>query len=69
MSKDIYNIHTELIKRYQSCLLEPITYLVNLSIQIKTFPQSWKTAIITLVYKLGDKDVASNYSPSAIFYL
>jgi len=66
MSKDIYNIHATLIKRNESCLLEPITYLINLSIQTKTFPESWKTAIITPIYKTGDKDLASNYRPIAI---
>lgn len=66
MSKDIHNLQAALIKKYQSCMLEPITYLINLSVKTKTFPESWKTATITPVYKSGDKDIASNYRPIAI---
>ena len=47
MAKDNHNLNTTFIKRHQSCLLEPVTYLVNLSIRTNRFPESWKTAIIT----------------------
>lgn len=59
-SKDIDNLNAGLIKKYQKYLLQPITHLVNLSIRTNTFPESWKTAIITPIYKSGDKDMASN---------
>uniref|UniRef100_A0A8C6PUA8 Reverse transcriptase domain-containing protein n=1 Tax=Nothobranchius furzeri TaxID=105023 RepID=A0A8C6PUA8_NOTFU len=66
MAKDIHNLNTTFIKKHHSYMLEPITYLVNLSIQTKSFPESWKTAIIAPVYKSGEKDLASNYRPIAI---
>ena len=69
MAKDNHNLNTAFIKKHQSCLLEPITYLVNLSIQTNRFPKSWKTAIITPVYKSGERDVAGNYRPIAILPL
>lgn len=61
MSKDINSLNADLIKKYQKYLLLPITHLVNLSIRTSTFPERWKTAIITPIYKSGDKDMASNY--------
>lgn len=60
MSKDNNNLNIDLINKY---LLLPITYLVNLLIRTNTFPESRKTAIITPIYKLGDKDMVSNYRP------
>ena len=66
MSKDIHSLYAELIKKNQTCLLEPITYLVNLSIKTNRFPESWKTAIIAPIHKSGDKNLASNYRPIAI---
>ena len=65
MAKDIHNLNTAFIKKHQSCLLEPIIYLVSVSIQTNIFPESWKTAIIT-VYKSGENDLANNYRPIAI---
>ena len=66
MAKDIHNLNTAFIKKHQSCLLEPITNLVNLPIQTNIFLESWNTAIITPVYKSGKKDSANNYRPIAI---
>ena len=66
MSKDIHSLYAELIKKNQTCLLEPITYLVNLSIKTNRFPESWKTAIIAPIHKSGNKDLAGNYRPIAI---
>lgn len=65
-SRDIHNLNVDLIKKHLSSLLDSITYLVNLSIQTNTFPQSWKIAVITPIYKSGDKDQACNYRPISI---
>jgi len=65
-SRDMHNLNVALIKNHLSSLLDPITHLVNLSIQTNTFPQSWKIAVITPIYKSGDKDKACNYRPISI---
>lgn len=52
------------IKTYN--LITGLTYLVNLSILTNRFPESWKKAIITPVYKSGERDLAGNYRPIAI---
>lgn len=45
MAKDNHKLNTTIIKKHQSFLWEPITYLVNLSIQTNRFAENWKTAI------------------------
>jgi hypothetical protein len=66
MARDNHNLNTAFIMNHQSFLLETITYLVNLSIQTDRFPESWKTAIITPVYKSEERDLAGNYRPITI---
>ena len=44
----------------------PVTHVVNLSIRANEFPQQWKTAIITPVFKSGASDQVSNYRPISI---
>uniref|UniRef100_A0A3Q3FVF5 NACHT domain-containing protein n=1 Tax=Labrus bergylta TaxID=56723 RepID=A0A3Q3FVF5_9LABR len=50
-TRDIHDLDGELIKYHRTQLLKPITHLVNMSIQTKTFPESWKKAIISPIYK------------------
>lgn len=66
MVKDNQNLNTAFINTYESYLVEPITYLMNLSIQTSRFPESRKIATITPVYKSGENDLVSNYRPIAI---
>ena len=46
-AKDAFGLDTAFIKTRCSVLVKPITHLVNLSIRVGKFPQSWKQAIIT----------------------
>lgn len=45
---------------------EFITYLINLSIQQSTIPGEWKSAMVTPVFKSGDKNIKSNYRPISV---
>ncbi len=43
-----------------------ITYIINLSIDTNKVPTKWKTAIITPLYKDGDRNSTSNYHPISV---
>ena len=55
---------TQLLKQNMDVLLEPITSIVNESLQSGVFPDSWKCAIITPIPKKTNQDhIFSNYRP------
>ena len=43
-----------------------MTFLINLSLKIYTFPNEWKISKVTPIYKDGPKDDPSNYRPISI---
>ncbi len=44
----------------------PLTYILNLSIRTKAFPEEWKAAQVTAIYKDGKRDEPSNYRPISV---
>ncbi len=65
-AKDINNLDTLFIKKHSIDLVKPLTRLVNLSIRDNKFPNNWKKAIATPIFKTGDCDLISNYRPISI---
>lgn len=65
-AKDIFDLDASLIKKRSTTLLQPISYLVNLSIKNCEFPQSFKSAVVTPIFKSGAVDEACNYRPISI---
>jgi len=47
-------------------LTKPLHILFNKSLQLGTFPDAWKQALITPIHKSGDKCNVSNYRPVAV---
>ncbi|ELT88906.1 hypothetical protein CAPTEDRAFT_40174, partial [Capitella teleta] len=56
-------IKPEIIKYSREALLNPVTYIFNLSIEQGHVPSALKKANITPVFKSGDPQFANNYRP------
>lgn len=65
-SKDIWGMDNALLKKHKEIFVTPITYLINKSIEESFFPTAFKTAVITPVFKSGDKYEVCNYRPISI---
>ena len=55
-----------LIKDCRQIFTKPLCFLINLAISSKVFPDKWKIARITPVFKKGDKSSIVNYRPISI---
>lgn len=60
------NIPSYIIKGMVDCLLQPLTFLFNLSLKTGTFPDEWKKVKICPIFKKGEKADITNYRPVAI---
>lgn len=60
------NISGDFLKRFQSILIKPITFLVNLIFSTGIFPTAFKLAEVIPIYKSGDRDSVNNYRPISI---
>ena len=65
-STGIDAISSKMLK-FAACELAPIiAKVLNMSISLSSFPTRWKTAVVTLIYKKGNKAEISNYKPISI---
>ena len=59
-------IPTAILKDAAEFLCKPLTMIFNSSLRLGTFPDRWKIARITPIYKSGAKDDTNNYRPISI---
>lgn len=60
------NIPALVIKQSQNVLVAPITHVCNISITTGVFPNSFKKAIVTPVFKGGNRNHVTNYRPISV---
>ena len=60
------NIPAVILKDAADCICKPLTMIFNSSFRLGTFPDRWKIARITPIYKSGAKDDTNNYRPISI---
>lgn len=65
-AKDIYGMDSKMVKFLKEHLAYPITQIVNQSVFEGIFPTTWKTAIVTPIFKSNDPLNISNYRPISI---
>lgn len=65
-SPGIDQITTKTLKQIKSNVLSILVHMINLSFQNGQFPDSLKQAIITPIFKGGDKFATNNYRPISV---
>ena len=65
-STDCDDIDMSTLKYIIESVIEPFTYICNLSFSTGVFPENMKTAKVIPLYKNGDKHVFSNYRPVSL---
>lgn len=65
-AKDIYGLDTSFLKQYKDIFSDPLTIMINQSISEGIFPAALKPAIVTPIFKSGNKQDMNNYRPISI---
>ena len=59
-------VHNRILKECASILAEPLCIIFNKSLSDCKFPELWKTAHITPIFKKGDSSNCTNYRPISL---
>ena len=59
-------ISVRILKIAAPVIVPSLAKLMNISISSTVFPQRWKTAKVTPIYKSGDRTDTSNYRPISV---
>ncbi len=60
------DINPYAVKQVKDYLVEPLTYIYNLSLSSGIFPSKLKIAKVLPIYKKGDKSSVTNYRPVSV---
>ena len=63
---DCCGLSTEIVKLCKNELVSVLTLIINQSITTGIFPNQFKTARVSAIYKKGEKDLFENYRPISI---
>ena len=60
------NLPSGLLKDCRYHIAEPLSFILNLSMDTNTYPQNWKIAKVNPIYKKGSPSEPSNYRPISV---
>ena len=59
-------INNRILRECSRELSHPLCFLINHSISLGIFPETWKYAVLSAIYKKGDVSSVSNYRPISL---
>ena len=59
-------LHPRVLKEIQSYIVEPLKIIFDLSIKTGRLPHDWQAAVVSPIYKKGDKSDPANYRPISL---
>ena len=65
-SPGLDNLHPRFMKETAEALSEPLTILYNQSLRKSEVPSMWRSALISAIFKKGNKCQAGNYRPVSL---
>uniref|UniRef100_A0A2S2NTU1 RNA-directed DNA polymerase n=1 Tax=Schizaphis graminum TaxID=13262 RepID=A0A2S2NTU1_SCHGA len=62
------NLSNHVLKQIVDYILDPLEYILNLSLSLGIFPNLFKHTLVIPLFKQGDKKNCSNYRPISLIY-
>ena len=59
-------ISSRLIRECADLICKPLCYILNQSLNVGVFPDDWKCARVTPLFKQGERDDLNNYHPISV---
>lgn len=66
ISKDAYDLNTNIVKSIKHAILKPLTNLINICITVSIFPNCLKISKVVPVYKKNNIDDPTNHRPISV---